>query len=383
MKATWLIVVGLLLAAPAVMAEGELVYWNRLGSPEEIRNSEVGPDGSIVGEPIFLDVMFGGGARTTVASGPLGSRIDLFPDGLLQNADQGTIEFWFCPNFGSSDGNIRHTLNSSADPDGLGIATYWRGWEHLHRSELKFQGETVIQVDVPGSQIPFSAGDVIHHAVVWDLNGIDGSSDTIQVFWNGEKVGSAQQTWAPGRWLCRHLVGLTGYDHGSWIDNFKVWNYAKTDFSDRFQEDAGMPLPFAAFTVDKARVIMPADGPQSIFQFIATAELGAASDGIDLQNEPLTFCRDGALIVVPAGELASVQPGVYQASGSTGDLSWIVTAVEWGGSTYRFGVKGICNGIEVLANPALVTLTVGDDAGQTEVQFAGAAHALPATAAGK
>jgi hypothetical protein len=97
-------------------------------------------------------------------------------------------------------------------------------------------------------------GRWIHVAGVWDRNGIDGSADTVRLYVDGQVVAASQESdW--GTTTCSHrLPGVdrcfldvagcndTCADTFS-EDNLKVWDYAKVDFRDRFQEGFGNQEP--------------------------------------------------------------------------------------------------------------------------------------------
>jgi hypothetical protein len=97
---------------------------------------------------------------------------------------------------------------------------------------------------------PISAlnGRWIHVAGVWDRSGIAGSADTVRLYVNGEVVAASQaRDWGTtpcasrrpaGQWRC--LTDVAGCNdtcaNTFAVDNLKLWNYAKTDYSDRFTE---------------------------------------------------------------------------------------------------------------------------------------------------
>jgi len=79
----------------------------------------------------------------------------------------------------------------------------------------------------------------IHVAAVWDRSGIKGTLETMRLYIDGNKVASGTYNdWGTsvGNWI--DICG--GNDNNIAdkfaMDNLKIWNYAKTDFSDRFEE---------------------------------------------------------------------------------------------------------------------------------------------------
>jgi len=106
---------------------------------------------------------------------------------------------------------------------------------------------------VDGRQgFPISAlnGSWIHVAGAWDRSGIAGSADTLRLYVNGEVVAvSRARNWGTtpcanrrpaGQWRC--LTDVAGCNdtcvNAFAVDNLKLWNYAKTDYSDRFEESS-------------------------------------------------------------------------------------------------------------------------------------------------
>jgi hypothetical protein len=97
---------------------------------------------------------------------------------------------------------------------------------------------------------PISAlnGRWIHVAGVWDRSGIAGSPDTVRLYLNGEIVAASRATdWGntpcasrrpAGQWRCfTDVAGCNDTCANVFeVDNLKLWSYAKTDYSDRFEE---------------------------------------------------------------------------------------------------------------------------------------------------
>jgi hypothetical protein len=100
--------------------------------------------------------------------------------------------------------------------------------------------------DVAWDQVPMYQW--VHVAFVWDVGGIGGTQDRLRIYRDGVLVAANQDDFATVRQDSR-IVKILGHHAYSrfgqptaYLDNLKVWNYAKTDFSDRFIEspfDAG------------------------------------------------------------------------------------------------------------------------------------------------
>jgi Ca2+-binding RTX toxin-like protein len=75
----------------------------------------------------------------------------------------------------------------------------------------------------------------------WDIEGIEGTSDKIRVYRDGKVVGTTTQSWDPDGAEKYDLILGYGPDNSGYdkfiVDNLIIWDYAKTDFSSRFNED--------------------------------------------------------------------------------------------------------------------------------------------------
>jgi hypothetical protein len=233
-----------------------LLLWNKLGSRREVLNSQVGPGGQ-VNAGRFVEGRFGRGVELNMQEA-FGVTFPL--DAVPTSA--GCIEFWAklvdfpqsLPWFkdpgliGLGDENtdplLRFNLNDGISDGGLcvrlpGIGSAGTGlfgaWTYA-----RALGTTAENV-----------ADWHHYALVWNPSGIPGILDgtaRIAAFvdgklntglWNGiiNPPGSLVLP-AEGRlgllWKPRDMP------EGSIVfDNLKVWNYAKIDFEDRFDEGGG------------------------------------------------------------------------------------------------------------------------------------------------
>jgi hypothetical protein len=220
---------------------GNVVLWNKLGSDTEIRNSEIGPNGLITQGNIpitYSPLKFGNGMRTygTYYEGfQQTTKVKFLFNAPNSLGDKGAVAFWVRPDHGSDDGGIRRWLNMTEGQIGAGI--YWRGWDQGLMYELCTPSGCQQQILVPNSQVQFKAGDSLHVAFVWDLSGIDGTGNTLRAYFNGKLVGSSSRQWAHGLSMGGFSAGWSDYSQYASIDNLIVWDYAKTDFSDRFTEN--------------------------------------------------------------------------------------------------------------------------------------------------
>jgi hypothetical protein len=97
-----------------------------------------------------------------------------------------------------------------------------------------------------GARISRFNGRWIHIAGVWDRQGIDGSSDTVRLYVNGEVVAASKATsWGttpcgrrvsarPAGTCFTDVAGCNDVCAGTFaVDDLKVWNYAKTSYGGR------------------------------------------------------------------------------------------------------------------------------------------------------
>jgi hypothetical protein len=80
----------------------------------------------------------------------------------------------------------------------------------------------------------------VHLAAVWDRRGIDGTAETVRLYVNGTRVSATTVTsWGTG--FDDNNVDIAGgndlIQEKFALDNMVVYDYAKTDFSDRFDEN--------------------------------------------------------------------------------------------------------------------------------------------------
>lgn len=227
------------------LAGADLVLWNRLGSDQEITASEVGQDCSVVGtQHTYEPVQHGDGyVRTAIGL----NRVQC-PGSVLHSLNErGTIELWITPKvpnpvafqfglwglIGDNGADVMLRGNVWLDwgdgTTGLGLF----GGIRFDGSIAQTPNEPVQFVATPG--VPF------HTAIVWDIDGIDGTSDTVRVYRDDGIVGATSTPWNPSGtdFLDEFDLGQAGDAQGfdKFVsDNLKVWDFAKTDFSDRFLE---------------------------------------------------------------------------------------------------------------------------------------------------
>ncbi|MBN1583924.1 MAG: hypothetical protein JXA89_24665 [Anaerolineae bacterium] len=227
----------------------KLVLWNRLGSEAEVLNSQVGPGGTLLGGS-FVEGMFGNAFSANYTQ----DQMVTFPKEVI-STNAGAIEFWakltdfpstinaghrpgfFQINDGYSGFQLFFDRNNGAGHGGL-CGNVGHGF---HCGTGAFGSWTYESVLGTGQQEAWH-----HYALVWDKDGIagvDNGTRKVAIFLDGQLnctlwkdyYGSSVE-WLP---LTSGELGLI-YNWANYgtvaMDNIKIWNYAKTDFSDRFDE---------------------------------------------------------------------------------------------------------------------------------------------------
>ncbi len=266
---------------------GNLVLWNRLDSAAAATNSEVGPDGTLAGGS-FVPGVFGTAWRaqpedtTAYYPAPVEMNGLSFPSSVI-NAPAGTIEFWarlegyagmvgdngpgllltapyhevgamppgtYLVGFGSNDGGGNGGLvGAVGDANTTGTGSFF--------ADQTFEG--ILGGDASAWH---------HYAISWDAAGfadlgqpdrevmlfIDGTAASthweeavLRAFGpSGPIYGTGDLTDPYGEVL---VLGFNSGPSNPWLDgsavefdNLKVWDVAKTDFTDRFIEDSGFTL---------------------------------------------------------------------------------------------------------------------------------------------
>jgi len=197
-----------------------LVIWNKF----ENLTSEVGSN--FTGTPnSYQSAKFNNGVFINNSANKI-SASSVFDTSLAQAF---CVEFWYKPNF-SSSASTRYPIISQPD-SGLQLFLFWfegGNWRAGYRV-----GETGQQVIASDS---FNTNDLIHFGLVGDNSGIDGSGDKFRLYIDGVDVGSYTNGWTTSSLQTSLTIGSYWDDSfagNGLIDNLKVWDYAKTDFSDR------------------------------------------------------------------------------------------------------------------------------------------------------
>jgi hypothetical protein len=233
-----------------------LLLWNKLGSPDEVNNSEVGPDGVIVGDVEFLPSKHGMGFKPLPRTGDRNIPDNFIDFEALNLGNQGCIEFWYLPEWVDRQvGHVVELFRYGIEEDALNnslVAMHFNDWQNLlNMAAYNFDRTTVVHNGLsPGTISGWSTTEPCHVALTWDGTA-PVVNDRLKFFVNGLQVSGVYghngdptlDDWVPeavlrlgsrnfsGDWNRHHWEGDVAV-----IDNVKVWDYPKTDFSDRFTE---------------------------------------------------------------------------------------------------------------------------------------------------
>ena len=304
-----------------------LVLWNKLGSDDEILHSEVGENGVIVGTSHAYEPAQHGNGYVRKA---YGQNYVKFPSSIMDDlTHRGTVELWINPKVPQPVpyqygvfGLLGAPYGHGGVPEVANVRLHW-GDGVTGRGILggvTFEPNFADYVQTPWEPTQYVATpfEPFHTAICWDIAGIDGTDDKVRVYRDGQVVGSHTASWNPDGTERYDLILGYGADLGGFdkyiVDNIVIWNYAKTDFSDRFCESpSGLPP-----TAD-------AGGPYLV---AAGASIQLDGTGSDPELGPLAF-----LWTATGGSFvdAGLEDAVYLAVGGTGVFDLTLTVADFGG----------------------------------------------------
>ena len=252
-----------------------LVFWNTLGSVYEVTHSAVGPNLKLFncrakraphfgprcsidvpGKLAFVDRSFSKAA--TVGGGPYFPAARVHTAELrksILNPEHGAIDAWYWQkkdpvpfvdnphrifaggyNLGGA-GDVNLQVQDRVDTgDPRLLFSIFFGRNKAHPTIIWARSIEDHRIGYPITQF---TGQWIHVAAAWDRRGIDGSTDTVRMYVNGQVVAiSHKRNW--GRVTCGmrkvrcwdDVVGCNDTCAGTFaVDELRIWDYAKTDFS--------------------------------------------------------------------------------------------------------------------------------------------------------
>jgi hypothetical protein len=239
----------------------------------------------------------------------------IFLEGL--DIASGTVEFWFQPDWDSGgrlaeDRPIIAAIFRIMRPDGKFLSLFYRPDQGF--IPMIYDGKNLYQFITNVSQYRFEKFETMHVALVWDaerrVRSATGDNASLALFINGEPVFGTDETWDAVREGGATVVmgGEVGQRFAatpdnstallftavptqpskntasSWalLENLKIYNYPKTDFTDIYAED-----------LDRTQLVNPSE-------MIEISTDGVNFVGVGSAELPLTV-ED-----VPAGESVTV-----------------------------------------------------------------------------
>jgi len=209
--------------------------------------------------------------------------------------------------------------------------------------------------------------------MVWDNAGINGTRALFQFYFDGALalVGEAgcpvRSTLPPSRlnYFGRHIWDTVHAD--AVLDNLVFYDVAKTDFSDRFNEDPeGAPLLLTA----AATLTLGPKADDDALALQATCTLSEESDGIDPLTEEVHLQAGTFSATIPTGSFRSTANGTFEFRGVLGGVRLQVEIAPPQGPQKKsstFALTATATGANLTGTPVPVTLrlTIGNDSGST------------------
>lgn len=238
--------------AASLAAGGSLVYWCSFDSESDIVRPQVGPEGCYIAGS-FVDGKEG--KSLCVPAYTLAATVKL-PAGVI--GDKGCIEFWAKlveRKYGFTDKGDPHFFDIIG-PNGVFSLAY-NANNGMANSGLCGGTPGTSMTTHPGYrgsmsyEAILSSGDVYewhHYALVWDSEGIDANGERVYsaIMLDGKFVSKVHTPFAPDS-RCTHMMQVAQlpfeiqipvqrkdvHSHSKapvCIDEFKIWNFAKTTF---------------------------------------------------------------------------------------------------------------------------------------------------------
>jgi hypothetical protein len=396
---------------------GSVLLWNKLGSEEEITHSEVGPGIQLTSYRIanweqaqFLPAQFEDGLfinhDTDGWINDGGNFFAINLDDVAVTPERGTLALWFTFKYDSSIHNhalfctIRNALTdhfpSREVHTNVIISAGWNGWDYGSYGKRFFfnigSGSDWVRIytpdysAAPGGHLEFFDGSTSHFAFVWDIDGIDETGDTVRLYVDGNIEASSQETWPTANGFDPYLYLGTAPNYGGWdhyynavkgiTDNLVIWDYAKTDFSDRFIENPGSYV-FTDFTMDSVALIFQNVESESSdsAKLHGTFVLGTDNDGIDPLVDDLQIALGSYQLTIPAGSFV-LKKSDYVFQGVIDGAKVHARISNSDPDTYVISAKIKDIGLTSVTNPIPIHLRIGNDYGEQEQRLSGVIKAL-------
>ncbi len=358
-----------------------------------------------------------------------------YPIGGQMSPAEGTIEFWYKPHFDHTDtsaviqvlsgykSNLDYPLQTYYERQRHSQSYLWfayHGWSGRHYwtfsvNERDASGNVTHDTfartppESDPNRFTFNAEQWMHVGLVWKSNGVeDYGNKTVMLFIDGVEVASTTQTYPTTYPFGEYLVlgsstgqsfdpSLPGNNYSGAsgdIDNLKIWDYAKTDFSDRFKEDPrheSAALAVVAANIHFARN----DGSEDLeaketygytggpycpnkggdrLRVIGTIDLAEDSDGIDPPGQDVTFSAGIHSVDIPAGSFRwwpKAEAYGYVGKYDGGWMTLMLKELSFAEGLWEYRARFVGVNNSGMSSPMAVKLSVGDDSGETEVNLFG------------
>lgn len=238
---------------PVCGDEKALILWNKLGSFEEVTNSEFGPDLFPGSGMLFQGGKYGNGLHVPQGNGSRSVHSPYSPRNIVP-LGAFSIELWFKRTHDDEwDGHTffhgAYENNGKGIVDLTGHSGYvgmWGLYASLSDNDGNKVGMYTYNLQTKANWEAFyPKNEWVHLAISHNANWPLGQR--IKIFRNGVELTGLQVQFETGVMSHVGQYGVGGIRIGNFIawdkwgaggviDNFKVWNYAKTDFSDRNTE---------------------------------------------------------------------------------------------------------------------------------------------------
>ncbi|WP_157966006.1 HYR domain-containing protein [Cognataquiflexum aquatile] len=384
---------------------GDLILWNKLGSQEEVTNSAYGPDLLPGSGMLFEEGEYGNGLYVPMVQGVRSVHSPYTPRNIVPLGSF-SIEFWYKRTH--DDEHDGHSFvsggyedNEKGTVDFTALSGYV-GWWWLYGIVRGNDGQLVGRykydlITQENWEAFFPKNEWIHlafsHDATWpvgnrikifrngvELEGVDGEFDTGYMGHVGQ--------YGDAGFRIGNFVAWDTWGAGGVMDNIKLWNYPKTDFSDRFEEfsSTGDYIKTPAVTDNGSQISaigirsdgLPLDSPYPVgvttITWTAADEAGNEAvpvvqtitirdQGIPVIGEagPITQASDvglctAILTIIPP--TVSDDCGTIVALGTRSDGLELTAPYPIGTTTITWTATDVSGNI---AEPVLQTITVNDE----------------------
>lgn len=209
--------------------------WSKLDSDTDVISPSIGVGGSLVATPTYTTAKFGNGMRLDQMNE--GANFPTAANNI--NMDKGAIEYWAKMRSTTPGTSLNKYYWNFIDTDGIQLRSQQDGTDgRLLRVLINHADGSF---NVYSTTQNWVVDELIHWAVAWDRGGTDiGDNKTVIIFRNGIEIGSSTTTWNESTGISTNLFigGTAGSSPSIIIDNLKIYNLSKIDYSEREVEES-------------------------------------------------------------------------------------------------------------------------------------------------